>query len=83
MGAIGWALMLAACVTVIFHPKPQATFLGRFAFRNEPLLQGSAVDGKRYLAILAVFAVAAVAFAVTVLAWTGGLNAIFEKYVFP
>jgi hypothetical protein len=82
-GAVGWTIMIAACATVILHRKPEATFLGRFALQKEPLLRGTSVGIKRVAATLAVVAVAVLAFIVTVLAWTGNLSAVFEKYVFP
>jgi hypothetical protein len=82
IGALGWIIMVSACAVILFHPKPEDTFLGRFAFQKEPLLRGPTLSPVRVVVTFAVVAVAVLAATVTILAFTGGLNALLEKYVF-
>src|SRR3954468_4978625 len=54
LGSLGWIIMLFSCVIVIAHPKPEETFLGRFALLKEPLLRGDVVDTKRKILTFSV-----------------------------
>ena len=82
IGLVGWVLMLSACAVVIVHPHPNETFLGKFAFRTEPLLRGETVDTKRKLLTLSVVGLAIFSVVVSVLFFSGAIYALYEKYVF-
>src|SRR5690349_13881023 len=61
LGAVGWLVMFSACAVVIAHPKPEETFLGRFALIKEPLLREDIPERKRMIFTLSVMTLAALA----------------------
>ena len=82
LGVAGWGTMVAACGVVLFHPKPETHFLGRFAFAKEPLFGEQVSARKRTLATGAVIACAALALFVACFFFTDTAREWYERDAF-
>jgi hypothetical protein len=78
-GLLGWACMVGACIVVLFHPKPENSFLGRFAFAKEPLFHTGLTVERRSLVTFAVMTLAAFAVFVAVFFFTDLASELYNK----
>lgn len=81
LGLAGWALAISACAVVLFHPNPENTFLGRWAFTKEPLLRGTMSPRTRMLVTYAVVACAIGALCASVFFFTGTARVLYDRYL--